>query len=145
MVSGIGPSDALETLGVPLLVDLPGVGKGMWVSHTVINRSFSAQGALTSSLQDQTFYGVSYKVNITTQSILTTDPAARALATQQYLTNRTGRLTGGGSNLVGTCLPLHTLPLKYLSHPHHSLGKAPPLLPPKSKPIHPHRPLNVSI
>ena len=111
MVSGIGPSEALQALGVPILSDLPGVGKNMWA-----RRAFPiyAKESLTSPLQDQTFYGVTYRVNVTTQSSITTDPAARAAATQQYLTNQTGRLSSGASNLVGECLLPQLRPLQAL-------------------------------
>ena len=32
MVSGIGPREVLESQGVPVLADRPGVGQNMWVS-----------------------------------------------------------------------------------------------------------------
>ena len=31
MVSGIGPKETLEELGIPVLADLQGVGQNMWV------------------------------------------------------------------------------------------------------------------
>ena len=33
MVSGIGPRATLETLDIPVLADLAGVGQNMWVSQ----------------------------------------------------------------------------------------------------------------
>lgn len=32
MVSGIGPSETLESHGIDVISDLPGVGQNMWVS-----------------------------------------------------------------------------------------------------------------
>lgn len=32
MVSGVGPSATLDKLGIPVLVNRPGVGQNMWVS-----------------------------------------------------------------------------------------------------------------
>lgn len=32
MVSGIGPKDILESLNIPVISDLQGVGQNMWVS-----------------------------------------------------------------------------------------------------------------
>lgn len=34
MVSGIGPKETLDGLGIPVLCDHPGVGQNMWVSYT---------------------------------------------------------------------------------------------------------------
>ncbi|OAG01984.1 glucose-methanol-choline oxidoreductase [Paraphaeosphaeria sporulosa] len=48
-VSGIGPAEVLEPAGVPILVDLPGVGRGM---------------------QDHIYFGVSHRVNAPTLSAL---------------------------------------------------------------------------
>ena len=31
MVSGIGPKEILDTHGIPVLADRPGVGQNMWV------------------------------------------------------------------------------------------------------------------
>lgn len=49
MVSGIGPSSILQPLGLPVIADLPGVGRNMW---------------------DHAFFGPSYRVNVTTASSL---------------------------------------------------------------------------
>ena len=32
MVSGIGPKETLDSLSIPILSELPGVGQNMWVS-----------------------------------------------------------------------------------------------------------------
>ena len=40
MVSGIGPSETLDQLNIPVLSDLPGVGQNMFVS--TFNRSTRA-------------------------------------------------------------------------------------------------------
>ncbi|MCJ1381062.1 hypothetical protein MMC17_004171 [Xylographa soralifera] len=78
MVSGIGPAATLESLGIPVISDLQGVGQNM---------------------QDQPFYAATYAVNITTNSALN-NPAYSLFATSDYLTNQTGPLANGGTNLA---------------------------------------------
>ncbi|MCJ1390735.1 hypothetical protein MMC18_003596 [Xylographa bjoerkii] len=56
MVSGIGPAATLESLGIPVISNLQGVGQNM---------------------QDQPFYAATYRVNITTNSALNNPPLAR--------------------------------------------------------------------
>lgn len=51
--------------------------------------------------QDQPFFGVTYEVNVTTDSQLNTNPAFLAQSTSQYLTNQTGALTNLGGNFIG--------------------------------------------
>ena len=35
MVSGIGPKERLDSLGIEVLSDRPGVGQNMWVCYTL--------------------------------------------------------------------------------------------------------------
>lgn len=56
---------------------------------------------LTLPLQDQPFFGVTYKVNVTTQSQLTADPAAGVQATEEFLISQSGRLSSPASNWIG--------------------------------------------
>lgn len=35
MVSGIGPKNTLESLGIEVIADRPGVGQNMWVSSLI--------------------------------------------------------------------------------------------------------------
>jgi len=80
MVSGIGPHSLLESLNIPLVRDLPGVGQNMW---------------------DQIFYGSSFRVNILTNSAGLNDPDAAAAAVQAYLDNATGPLSVSGTGVLG--------------------------------------------
>ncbi|MCJ1430299.1 hypothetical protein MMC29_008216, partial [Sticta canariensis] len=79
MVSGIGPAATLEHFDVPVLSDLRGVGQNMW---------------------DQPYFGVTHRVNVTTQSQLFGNATFAAQATEEYLQNQTGPLTSGGGTTV---------------------------------------------
>ncbi|TEY60588.1 hypothetical protein BOTCAL_0180g00200 [Botryotinia calthae] len=57
MASGVGPADELSAIGIDVIADLPGVGKGM---------------------QDHLFTGVGYRVNAPTISSLVNDPVYAA-------------------------------------------------------------------
>jgi len=63
MVSGIGPQDTLQKFGIPVLKDLPGIGQ---------------------NLQDQPFWGTSFRVNVETASALQNHPEALAAAEKAY-------------------------------------------------------------
>ena len=42
MVSGVGPASVLQSLEIPVVADLPGVGQDLWVSYPSNRRSFGA-------------------------------------------------------------------------------------------------------
>ena len=81
MVSGIGPSDTLNSLGIPVLVDNPHVGQNMW---------------------DHVFAGPSYRVNLETFTRLANDPVyvAEQFA-GPYSTQQEGILTNPVSDMLG--------------------------------------------
>lgn len=79
MVSGIGPAAVLQSIGIDVISDRPGVGQNMW---------------------DHIFFGLAYDVNTVTHNFLG-DPAFAARATQEYIINRTGILTNVEGNLQG--------------------------------------------
>lgn len=72
MVSGIGPRAILESHGIPVLKDLPGVGQNM---------------------QDHVFWGTSFQVDVTTSSAAVNHPDLEAQAVELYNDNATGPLT----------------------------------------------------
>ncbi|KAK7709569.1 hypothetical protein SLS57_008624 [Botryosphaeria dothidea] len=78
MVSGIGPNDTLERFGIPVVKNLPGVGQNM---------------------EDHILGGPSYRVNVVTTSTASTGATA-AEAMKQYLTSRSGILTGVGADFL---------------------------------------------
>ena len=80
MVSGIGPRKTLESLGIPVVKDLPGVGQNFW---------------------DQPYYGTTFRVNLPTASTAINNPAAAAAAVQAYLEEQAGPLTMGGTGVIG--------------------------------------------
>ncbi|KAL8711185.1 MAG: hypothetical protein Q9220_004330 [cf. Caloplaca sp. 1 TL-2023] len=76
MVSGIGPSSTLRDLDIPIVSALEGVGQGM---------------------QDQPYFGTTYKVNVTTNSQLSVNPSFLAKATNDFLETQTGPLNPAGN------------------------------------------------
>lgn len=72
MVSGIGPRAILQSHGIPVLKDLPGVGQNM---------------------QDHVFWGTSFRVDVTTSSAAVNHPDLEAQAVELYNDNATGPLT----------------------------------------------------
>jgi choline dehydrogenase len=84
MVSGVGPASTLENLSIPVIVDRPGVGQNMW-NHVES--------------------GPVYPVDVGNVAKYTV-PAFLPAATEEYLVNKTGVLTGAGFDFIGwTKLP----------------------------------------
>ncbi|KAL8882779.1 MAG: hypothetical protein Q9198_000287 [Flavoplaca austrocitrina] len=86
MLSGIGPQEMLATHNIPVLADLPGVGR---------------------NLRDQAYYGVAFRVNVDTTSRLG-DTIYAAQAAENYTSNQTGPLTS-----VGAFIGFEKLPASY--------------------------------
>lgn len=82
MVSGIGPKSALQTLGIKVLLDKPGVGQGMW---------------------DHVSLAVIQQVDVETQSELS-DPAKALKAAEDYTNTHSGILTSNGADYIGKYL-----------------------------------------
>jgi choline dehydrogenase len=80
MVSGVGPSDTLNDLGIDIVADLPGVGQNMW---------------------DHIIFGPSYAVSIDTLSAVLKNPTNLIATVQQYATNAMGPLTSPGVEFIG--------------------------------------------
>lgn len=80
MVSGIGPRRILESLGVPALHDLPGVGQNLW---------------------DQIYYGTPFRVNVPTNSAGLNSPSLTAAAVRAYLDSASGPLSVSGPGVLG--------------------------------------------
>jgi choline dehydrogenase len=76
MLSGVGPKDVLSSFKIPVVANLPGVGK---------------------NLQDQPGTSISYRVNVVTSSTLGYDAAAAARAADEFKSNATGPLSTPGS------------------------------------------------
>lgn len=135
MVSGIGPSETLDQLNIPVLSDRPGVRQNMFVSS--FNRSTRA--LTTNPNQDHILLGSVYPVNLTTHSALTSDPSYLAASIQSYNENRTGILTNCGGDLLGKA---HSPPFLWrtqqtlTNHPLQASENSPLTLQPP-KPAHP--------
>ncbi|KAI0420752.1 putative glucose-methanol-choline oxidoreductase [Xylaria grammica] len=79
MVSGVGPSETLEKLDIPVVADRPGVGK---------------------NLQDHTYFGITYRINaITFSSLINPEFAAEQKALFQA--NATGIYTNPTADVIG--------------------------------------------
>ena len=98
LVSGIGPSTALENLGIPVIVDLPGVGQNMWVRLN--SRTEAHNKPVADMEQDHIMFSQAYPVSVTTHSQLAS-PSFAAEQTAAYITNRTGMLTNSGGDILG--------------------------------------------
>ena len=87
MGSGIGPSDTLASLQIPVVEDKAGVGQNMW---------------------DHVLFGPSWSVNLITHSILGNDVEYAGLAVEQFNEIKKGILTNLGANYIGwEKLPQH--------------------------------------
>ena len=80
MVSGIGPRQTLESVGVPVLKDLPGVGQNLW---------------------DQVYFGTAFRVDVPTASTGQNSPAANVAAIDAYNQHATGPLTIPAPGVLG--------------------------------------------
>ncbi|KAF1813682.1 alcohol oxidase [Eremomyces bilateralis CBS 781.70] len=79
MVSGIGPQATLQSKGISVLKDLPGVGQ---------------------NLMDHFLFGITYRVNVVTATRLLLDLVSAADALTQYLAQK-GPLTAPGFGVIG--------------------------------------------
>ncbi|KXT18623.1 hypothetical protein AC579_9784 [Pseudocercospora musae] len=77
MVSGIGPEETLTKLSIPVIKNLPGVGK---------------------NLQDNPLFGISYAVNTETSVTYSNDPVKMAEAVAEYNKNRSGFLSSASAD-----------------------------------------------
>jgi choline dehydrogenase len=79
LVSGVGPASTLSQHSIELVHDLPGVGQ---------------------DLNDHIFFGVTYRVNVQTESALAYGDASEQ-AIDQFNTDHTGQLSTSGGDYVG--------------------------------------------
>jgi choline dehydrogenase len=75
MLSGIGPRTTLESHGIPIIADLPGVGQ---------------------NLQDQTFFLTAHGVNTPSGGAIIANPANTASILKEYLEDAKGPLSSVG-------------------------------------------------
>ncbi|KAF7537797.1 hypothetical protein G7054_g3464 [Neopestalotiopsis clavispora] len=80
MVSGVGPAATLESLGIPVIADRPGVGQGM---------------------QDHLYFGPAYSVLGTTTSSLVSFPQFRYEAEQEFNEHASGIFTNPSNDILG--------------------------------------------
>ena len=79
LVSGIGPAETLQQLGIPVVADRPGVGQNM---------------------EDHIFFGVSYQVDLLTSSSFSNATFAAAAA-RVFNENAAGMYTNPNNDLLG--------------------------------------------
>ncbi|CAJ2505540.1 Uu.00g129340.m01.CDS01 [Anthostomella pinea] len=77
--SGVGPSDLLNSLSIPVVSDLPGVGQ---------------------NFQDHILFGVTHRVNSPTASSLSGDPAYAAEQSRLFLQQAAGALTSPATDVL---------------------------------------------
>lgn len=98
MVSGIGPEETLKGLKIPVISHLRGVGQNLAVNSAIRNVLFRESYL---SFQDQPFFGANFRVNVTTQSQLSSNGTFVSEAIKEYLENQSGPLTTSVSNYLG--------------------------------------------
>lgn len=96
MVSGVGSRASLSKLGVPVISDLQGVGRSLWVSVPSKGRS---QSPLI-LYKDQPSFGLLYPVNVSTTSSLG-NPSYLNKANDNFLKRQEGPLTNSGGDIIG--------------------------------------------
>ncbi|KAK6412429.1 hypothetical protein LTR81_013556 [Elasticomyces elasticus] len=79
MVSGVGPAETLEKLGISVIKDAPGVGQNM---------------------QDNPFFALTFAADLETGSTYQNNPARFVQAIDDYNEHRTGFLTSSGADLI---------------------------------------------
>ncbi|KAK3387979.1 hypothetical protein B0H63DRAFT_167772 [Podospora didyma] len=84
MLSGIGPQAKLQSLGIPINSNLPGVGQ---------------------NLQDPIFFSVQSGVKTPSLASELADPARQAAILEQYTSNRAGPLSSAGGYIAFEKLP----------------------------------------
>ncbi|KAK3939410.1 alcohol oxidase [Diplogelasinospora grovesii] len=84
MVSGVGPKAALQSLGIPVISDLPGVGQ---------------------NLHDQIFFSVQSGLKVPSRASALADAAQQPTYLQQYLSNASGPLSSSGGYIAFEKLP----------------------------------------
>ncbi|KAB2570007.1 Dehydrogenase patE [Lasiodiplodia theobromae] len=80
MVSGVGPAAHLESFGIDVVKDLPGVGQNMW---------------------DHIMFGPSYEVGLTTLNRVIRDPLYAATRLADYIATQTGELASNVVEFLG--------------------------------------------
>ncbi|CAG7942604.1 unnamed protein product [Penicillium salamii] len=79
MVSGLGPAQLLQTHGISLIADLPGVGQNMW---------------------DHVFFGPSYRVNVPTLGMLDGNLSSLLAQAELWLLGGNGILTNPSTDYL---------------------------------------------
>ncbi|EXJ54400.1 hypothetical protein A1O7_09739 [Cladophialophora yegresii CBS 114405] len=79
MVSGIGPADTLNGLGIPVVVDSPGVGQNLW---------------------DHVLFTITYPVNVIGGGYWLNNSTNNAIAVAEYDSDRSGPLSNTGFDYV---------------------------------------------
>lgn len=74
MLSGIGPTQTLLSLEIPIIAESPGVGQNMW---------------------DHIFFGIAFPITLDTLTRYFNDPEYQTKQVLQYLASKSGALSGG--------------------------------------------------
>lgn len=89
----------MKANNIPPVSILEGVGQNLWVISQALRIQRSPLADRTP--QDQVYFAITYKLNVTTSSQLFSNPAFATKAVQSYLENQTGPLTSINGDLAG--------------------------------------------
>ncbi|EMR67235.1 putative gmc oxidoreductase protein [Eutypa lata UCREL1] len=112
-VSGVGPGDLLQSLGIPVVADLAGVGRNMQ-DHVIFGVTHGVNAITTSSLGDPAFTGEQIRLYNDEAAGLLTSPAADMLAWEKLPNSTRSSFSNRTLSVLATEYPTDWPEIEYL-------------------------------